>query len=103
MLTLKVITTDIDGQQETHLFYGERIQHKEETSNTYNLAFAAPSQVIGSLPDKVSEQSYIYSRVFLYGDSNLPKVLLYILPRAECFITEGGTTVDSFYCSYIAQ
>jgi hypothetical protein len=105
MLTLKVITTDIDGQHETHLFYGERIQHKETESSDHQSKFAlTPNDaVIGSsdLPETPnSTQTYSMSRVFIYGESDTPKQLLWILPCADCYVMHEGKTIDTFFARF---
>lgn len=103
MLTLKVITTDIDGQLTTHLFTGKSISHLEQTSQDYSLPtkFQQVGQIVGCLTEKMSEQQFIYSHVFLYGDGDGYEKRLYILPHAECYIMEGGRTVDSFSCIFL--
>ena len=102
MLTLKVITTDIDGQKGTHLFYGDRISHRERESNDYRLKFAESESVfvIGYLPDKASEQKFTYSDIWIYEGGNVPKILVYALPMSECFVMENGRTIDSFGAHY---
>ena len=102
MLTIKVTTKDIDGFSETHLFYGERITHRERESNNYQMEFPNEEKVvvIGHLPEKNSEHKFTYSDVWIYGDSSTPKMLLYILPYADCFIMDNGKTVDSFGAYY---
>ena len=101
MLTLKVITTDLEGQHETHLFYGERIQHKETESNEHQPQFSLTqnemvinSSVLGATPN--STQEYQKSRVFIYGDGDTPKQLLWVLPCADCYIMHEGKTIDMF-------
>jgi hypothetical protein len=103
MLTLKVITTDINGQIETHLFYGERIQHKEFETDDHKsdlkLCLEKNEFVIGTtnLSDTPeSKQVYNKSRVFIYGESDTPKQLLWILPCADCYIMHDGKTIDTF-------
>ena len=100
MLTLKVITRDLKGLSETHILYGERIQHIEMESHNYQMKFSSDEQVIGSLPDKESEQKFVFSRVFIFGDNGVPKILLYIMPHADCFVMYNGKTVDSFSTVY---
>jgi hypothetical protein len=98
MLTLKVITTDIDGQKGTHLFNCDHLTHRERESNDYQLKFANDEKVyvIGYLPDKESKQKFTYSDIWLYDGGNEPKMLIYALPRSECFVMNNGKTVDSF-------
>lgn len=107
MLTLKVITTDPEGQKKTHLFYGEWIQHKEtETNNQeFNLKLCLEQReaVIGTInPTETpeSKQAYYVSRVSIYGEGETPKQLLWILPHADCYIMHEGKTVDTFYVEF---
>lgn len=101
MLTLKVITIDFNGQSETHLFYGERIQHKETESSDHQPKFTMiqnemviSTSNLSETPD--SKQKYQMSRVFIYGDNDTPKQLLWILPCADCYIMHEGKTIDTF-------
>lgn len=103
MLTLKVITTDLEGQKETHLFYGERIQHKEMESDNHtsdlNLCLERNEMVISTTDLAAtpnSKQAYQKSRVFIYGEGDAPKQLLWILPCADCYIMHEGRTIDTF-------
>jgi hypothetical protein len=101
MLTLKVITTDIEGQNETHLFYGERIQHKETESKDHMMKFVMTQNEMVISSSALSEtpssgQAYQMSRVFIYGDGDTPKQLLWILPCADCFVMYNGKTIDTF-------
>ena len=102
MLTLKVITTDLEGQNKTHLFYGERIQHKEISADKrleFNLG--ANQSVIGTMSDTPSStQPYTYSTVFIYGESDTPKLLLWILPCSDCYVMQNGKTIDTFSARY---
>lgn len=99
MLTLKVITTDINGQHETHLFYGEKIKHKEMETNDHQIPFDSAQMVISSsalseTPD--SKQEYQMSRVAIYGEGDTPKQTLWILPCADCYVMHEGKTIDTF-------
>ena len=105
MFTLKVITQDLEGLRETHLFSAKRIQHTGIDTNDYKIELGKGylnTVTIGSLPDKTEGigQMFNYCRVFLYGEEDHPETLLYILPYAECFITEEGKTVDTFGSYY---
>lgn len=101
MLTLKVITTDINGQKETHLFYGERIHHKEIECAEHNREFNLGEKVILINTDclsktPLSNQAYIESHVSLYEDGDTLKQFLLILPCADCYIMHEGKTIDTF-------
>jgi hypothetical protein len=102
MLTLKVITTDIDGNLDTHLFYGEAISHNERVSNDYQLPtkFLSSGQIVGELTEKISEQQFVFSNIFIYGAGEAYIRRLYVLPHAECYVMEGGKTIDSFSCYF---
>lgn len=102
MLTLKVITTDINGDLETFLFYGEAISHREKVSHDYQMtpALMESGQVIGTLTEKISEQQFVFSNVYLYGKEESYERRLFILPHAECYIMEGGKTIDTFSCYF---
>jgi len=102
MLTLKVVTIDNDGQKETHLFCGERIQHKEiSTNKRLKFSLGLNESVISTMSDTPeSEQEYTYSTVCIFDGGDNPKTLLWIMPCADCYITEGGTTVDTFSARY---
>jgi hypothetical protein len=99
MFTLKIITTDIDGEQETHLFYGTSISHLERESNNYQIKF--DFETIGSLIDKTSEQRFLFSQVLIYVDGDAYSKRMYILPHADCYVMENGKTVDQFSCKFI--
>jgi hypothetical protein len=101
MLTLKVITTDLEGQKETHLFYGEHIQHKETENTDHQVTFnLTENEMVISSCDLSetpnSKQGYSISRVFIYGDGETPKQLLWILPCSDCYIMHEGKTIDTF-------
>jgi hypothetical protein len=103
MLTLKVITTDSEGEHETHLFYGERISHKETESDNHTsdlkLCLEKNEAVISTTnltETPSSKQAYYKSRVFIYGEGETPKQLLWILPCADCYIMHEGKTIDTF-------
>jgi hypothetical protein len=106
MLTLKVITTDLDGQVRTHLFSGDSITHKEYFSSDHYIASKVQkntpnARCIGQMLETSSQQLFVVSDVLiLAGDFEL-KNTLFILPKADCYITDAsGKTVDSFFCQY---
>lgn len=102
MFTLKVITQDFEGIRETHLFSAKRIQHTAIESADYKIEpwVGHNCVTIGSLTQTTDEHGFNYCRVFLYGEEDHPETLLYILPYAECFVTEKGKTVDTFGSYY---
>ena len=101
MLTLKVISTNIDGEVQTSLFYGESICHFERLEKASGLKDYSSDKVrIGSLINEASEQEFYLSEVFLNDAEGCLKTQLLILPKSDCFIMENGKTVDSFYSQF---
>ena len=105
MLTLKIITTDQDGQTETHLFSGDSIVHREYRTQDHNILSKVHKNrptawIIGDLSGSSSEQPFIASDVFIYDKDRDCKNLLFITPKADCFIMDNGKTIDSFFCEF---
>lgn len=105
MLTLKVTTTDLDGQTETHLFNGDSFSHKEYFSADHciipKIKVKNPATwIIGNLIETTSTQKFTVSEVTIYDDSRFLKNLLFICPKADCYIMDDGKTVDSFFCQF---
>lgn len=105
MLTLKVITTDINGQQETHLFGGDSITHKEYFSADHCIASKAQEinhtiWTVGTIVETSSTQKFIASDVSIFNEDRYLKHLLLILPKADCYIMDNGKTIDSFFCGF---
>lgn len=101
MLTLKVISMDLEGAEITHLFSGDRINHCERVRKDHALIPDPGIKVwIGKLINTSSTQEFITSYVQIFGADNEMKTDIFIFPHADCFITEGGKTVDSFTVNY---
>ncbi len=105
MLTLKVITTDQDGQIETVLFSGDSIAHKEYFSQDHSFQRKVVEKndtlwCIGNMIETSSEQKFVVSDVVIYDEDRSLKHVLLILPKADCYIMENGKTIDSFFCTY---
>jgi len=105
MLTLKVITTDIDGKAVTHLLSGDAITHREYFTKDHcilsKMRENSPMvRCIGEIQETSSEQPFIVSEVQIYEDNHSYKNELFILPKAECYIMENGKTVDTFFCQF---
>lgn len=105
MLTLKVITTDLDGQTESHILSGDTITHKEQFSSDHCLASKWKEEnsfvwILGSMTETSSEQKFIYSVVHIYDEERNNKNVLLVLPKSDCYIMENGKTVDMFNCVF---
>jgi hypothetical protein len=105
MLTLKVITTNLEGQVETNIFSGDSIAHTEFFSTDHCIIEKLLQQnssiwVIGNMTESSSEQKFIASNVYIYDDDRSCKNQLFIVPKAECYIMDNGKTIDSFTCTY---
>jgi len=105
MLTLKVVTTDLDGQTQTHILNGDSITHKEYFSSDHCIATKArennsTSWIIGNMIETSSTQKFTVSEVKVYDEDRYCKNDLLVLPKAECYITENGKTVDTFFCQF---
>jgi len=105
MLTLKVITTDQDGQTETHLFNGDSIVHKEYFSADHCIVSKiqennSTTWIIGTMVETSSTQKFIASDVHIYDEDRCVKHLLFICPKAGCYIMDNGKTIDSFFCQF---
>jgi len=103
MLTLKVITTDSKGELDTHLYSAKVISHSERTSNDYGLSktLISSGQVLGEMIEKISDQKFIFSTIFFYDDDDSYIRKIHVLPHADCYIMEGGKTIDSFKCCFL--
>lgn len=105
MITLKIITTNIDGEQETMILSGDSISHREYTSKDHLLvknALVKNSSLwcIGELVGISGDQDFIASDVIIYDEERECKNILLILPKSDCYIMDNGKTVDSFYTYY---
>ena len=103
MLTLKVITTDLNGQSETHVFSGDSFVHREYFSDDHSIATKIKARnmdiwVVGNMVETSGTQKFTVSEVEIYDDSRCLKNSLFIVPKAECYIMDDGKTVDSFFC-----
>jgi hypothetical protein len=102
MLTLKVITLDVDDDKHVTLFFSDHISHSERTEKRKDIPDKYPTSIrIGVLADSSSEQLVLISKVILYNNDNSIKGDFLILPKAECFIMEGGKTIDTFFSYFI--
>jgi hypothetical protein len=107
MLTLKVITTDQDGQTETHLFSGDTITHKEYFSADHCIVSKVKENnstvwIVGGMVETSSTQKFIASDIAIYDADRYIKNLLFITPKADCYIMDNGKTIDSFFCAFEA-
>jgi hypothetical protein len=105
MLTLKVVTTDLDGQTETYLLNGDSITHKEYFSADHCIVFKtrennSTTWIIGDMIETSGTQKFTVSEVKIYDEDRYCKNDLFILPKAECYIMDNGKTIDSFFCNF---
>jgi hypothetical protein len=105
MLTLKVVTTDQDGQTETYVLNGDSIVHKEYFSSDHLIVPKIQEKnsttwIVGTMIESSSTQRFTVSEVRIYDKDRYCKNDLFILPKADCYITDNGKTVDSFFCYY---
>jgi hypothetical protein len=105
MLTLKVVTTNKEGQVETNLFSGDSFTHKEYFSADHYIVSKAKVKnpitwVIGEIIESSSTQKFIVSEITIYDDERFLKNILFICPKADCYIMDDGRTIDSFFCTY---
>lgn len=108
MLTLKVVTTDQDGQTETHLLNGDSITHKEYFSADHCIVPKirernSTTWILGNMVETSSTQKFIVSEVKVYDENRSCKNDLFITPKADCYIMDNGKTVDSFFCQFEQQ
>ena len=100
MLTLKVITKDIDGANQTSIFSGESITHTERVEKPSILqSLPTNARVVGNINSE-GTQDFIASYVFIYEKGGFIKEFLLIVPKSDCFIMEDGKTVDTFYSHF---
>jgi hypothetical protein len=105
MLTLKVITTDQNGQSEVHLLNGDSITHKEYFSSDHCIIPKmreknSTTWILGNMSETSSKQKFVVSEVKIYDEDRYCKNDLFIVPKADCYIMDNGKTVDSFGCTY---
>jgi hypothetical protein len=103
MLTLKVITTDLEGQTETHILNGYSITHKEYFSSDHCIVSKTKEEntstwILGDMIETSGTQKFTVSEVKVYDEDRYCINDLLILPKAECYIMENGKTVDTFFC-----
>ena len=84
------VTIPKNISESLHLHTGDKIEivinkQREAVISTVNLT---------ETPE--SKQAYYQSRVFIYGEGETPKQLLWILPCADCYIMHEGKTIDTF-------
>lgn len=108
MLTLKVITTDLDGQATVHLFYGDAISHREFVSQDHTIHSQIEKnspqvKIVGRVIETSSTQTFAYSDVSIYAEDKAIKNCIVILPKAICYIMADGKTVDDFSCEFYAE
>lgn len=105
MLTLKILTRNIDDITETYLFSGDAISHKEAFSDNHYLAkeeIEANETIwyLGCLIESSSKQKFTYSKIFIYDDDRVCKNIVLVTAYADCYIMENGKTIDSFFLRY---
>lgn len=105
MLTLKVVTTDIDGQTEIYLFAGDSIKHKESFSTDHSIAKKAFENnstmwIIGKMAETSSIQKFTISDIEIFDEDRNLKHIMLVLPKADCYVMDNGKTIDSFFCSF---
>jgi hypothetical protein len=101
MLTLKVITTNGNGETTTRVFTGDSISHVEKKDNNHQKHFMLNDIVVGTLDGSTSKQEYYYSLVTIYNKDGSYEGTVYVFPFSNCFIMENGRTVDSFTLEFI--
>jgi hypothetical protein len=111
MLTLKIISTDVDGRLETNLFSAERISHAERDFNTKCISDDKFDKcvmegddfnyVIGGMLNQDTNQPLKYSKVRLYTKDDVEVIL--ITPYSEVYIMQDGKTIDSFITRYYQE
>jgi len=90
MLTLKVITTDINGNIETNLFYGDSVTHSNMTIKGKDLQKYSDCLYVGQKMNEEGTIEFSATHVFIYEKERCLKNKLLILPTSECFIMEMG-------------
>lgn len=105
MLTLKVITTDINEQSETHVFKGDTFVHREYFSEDHCISTKIKKEnsdvwIVGNMEETSSSQKFTVSEIDIYGEDRYIKNKLFILPKAGCYIMDDGKTIDSFFCFF---
>ncbi|MBK5202123.1 MAG: hypothetical protein JJE45_00175 [Prolixibacteraceae bacterium] len=101
MLTLKVVTLDQNNDEQTSLFYGDSISHAEGIMKGTELKNYPDSRWVGYI-DSASEQPFMASHVLILNADTTLKHDLLVLPKSDCYVTESGKTVDTFY-SYFKE
>lgn len=100
MLTLKVITTDADGHDQTNLFSADSISHSEGIEKQSGIKAYGDVELLGAPPMSSSEQEFVACHVWLYNVDRTVKWRLLILPYSQCYIMDSGKTVDSFISAF---
>jgi hypothetical protein len=105
MLTLKIITKNIDDISETYIFSGDVVSHTETSSDNHYLAkekVEANSTIwyLGSLIETSSKQKFTYSDIYIYDEERVCKNIILVTAYADCYIMENGKTIDSFFLRY---
>jgi hypothetical protein len=105
MLTLKIITTNVDGISQTYIFSGDAVSHKEYFSEDHYLAKKKVEEnstiwYIGSLVESSSKQKFVASDIYIYDEDRVCKNIIFVTAKADCYIMENGKTIDSFFLTY---
>lgn len=100
MLSLKIITTKLDGSSESCLFSADSISHAERTEKKSTFVRLDDSWLLGALPESTSEQPFVMSEVFLYDEDRNLKQVIQVLPKSDGYIMENGKTIDTFFCYF---
>jgi hypothetical protein len=105
MLTLKIITTNIDDVSQVYIFTGDIISHKEYFSDDHYLAKKKVEEnntiwYIGSLIESSSKQKFTASDIEIFDEDRVCKNIIFVTAKADCYIMENGKTIDSFFLTY---
>jgi len=105
MLTLKIITTNVDGIIESYLFSGDAISHTESFSQDHYLAKKRIEEnssiwYLGSLIESSSKQQFTFSDIYVYDEDRVCKNIIFVTAKADCYVMENGKTIDSFFLTY---
>jgi len=98
MLTLKVITTDLNGQPQTHIFNGDSISHKEYFSDDHCIVSKickenSTTWIIGSISETSSTQKFTVSEVDIYDDDRYIKNKLFNEKEYEWVLKKDPCTI----------
>lgn len=97
-MTIKIISTDIDGIVTVCLCSGDSIRHTEKTHPARETKGSSDSVIVGGFGNMNSEQIIITSEIEIFDKDNSLIRRLVVTPKSECFImNDDGKTVDVFY------